>query len=162
VTGIFGWSYPPGCSGPPDECYDDRSERDARITELLDECDPYGNGTFSIGSSDDAVYLDLAYDEDEDIYVIKSTLNCETASFIQNFRAPVICTRAEVLREACDLVGAALDWCGENDVRYGGSPDPAYFARYVKWIAGKRKGRRPGPKRRGWYLHYLMKVLQSD
>lgn len=23
TRGIFGWSYPPGCSGPPDDDYDD-------------------------------------------------------------------------------------------------------------------------------------------
>jgi hypothetical protein len=37
---IFGWSYPPGCSGPPDDFYD--NEHCLRCGELLDE-DPEEN-----------------------------------------------------------------------------------------------------------------------
>lgn len=35
---IFGWSYPPGCSGPPDD-YDDVSPQSEEVYVILEEAD---------------------------------------------------------------------------------------------------------------------------
>jgi hypothetical protein len=45
--GIFGWSYPPGCSGPPDDDYDDHCQvcgqwADDCICPECPECSEFG------------------------------------------------------------------------------------------------------------------------
>ena len=142
----FGWSYPPGCSGPPDEAFDDSGPDSADVdATLLELCDPYGTLEFAIGSGDDFVCFDYAIDVSARRVCLASCVNSETGSFIQNFEAPIFCTFDDAPAEARGLVNAALDWCNADaplirlDMK-GWNQDPAYFIRAVtRAVTGDKK-----------------------
>jgi hypothetical protein len=157
-AGIFGWSYPPGCSGPPDEDYDDRSTDESADAELIEQCDPYGSLEFAIGTGDDFVCFDYAVDTERQRIALAATVNSETGSFIQNFREPWVGPLSEAPREAARMVSEALDWCGDNDIRpdmKGWNQDPAYFYRRVRRVALKPSGRPPARRHRKWFNDFM-------
>lgn len=154
MNGIFGWSYPPGCSGPPDESDADEPEGADVDAELLEQCDPYGSLEFVIGSADDFVCFDYAIDSRANRVCLASTVNSETGSFIQNFAEPIYCSMQDAPRHARDLVSQALEWaCDDPPIRLdmkGWNQDPAYFIRAVDNAVSK-KPRRVARRVRNWY-----------
>lgn len=160
ATDIFGWSYPPGCNGPPDEDRDEdeRPDTEAADAELMAQCDPYGELTFAIGSGDDFVCFDYAVSDDGERIAIAATVNSETGHFIDGFAPTQVYPRALAAAAAADLVSQALDWCADNDLRpdmKGWNQDPAYFYRCVKRAAERFKGRSPARRQRQWYKRFV-------
>lgn len=95
--------------------------------------DPYGELEFAVGSKDDFVCFDYAFEEDK--CILHAVLNSETGHFIQDFRYEVAAADDSPYKTAIVMVEEALDWCAANNVKHdkrGWNQDPYYFARAVK------------------------------
>lgn len=117
--------------------------------------DPYGDLEYVIGSGDDFVCFDFDVDRKSGTVRFASTLNCETGHFIQAFENNCTVKMAEAVEQAKMLVSAALDWCGENEVRktfIGWNQDPTYFVRVVRAAVEGKPIHEVKRRVRHWYM----------
>jgi hypothetical protein len=144
------------------------------------ETDPYGNLEFAIGSGDDFVCFDYSLQEagGRTVFVLHGTLNSETGSFIQDFdyvtvdiNDPRFHGLGEFEAAVCvatrDMIGQALDWVVENEVRLdkkGWNQDPYYLLRSVCAALDDTQSEpniRRNTSKRGWSLRYGGKKINA-
>ena len=67
--GMFGWSYPPGCSGPPDEDGPPISELEESVLSLLEDAGVSAETCDAVMKLIDAWQKQNAADDSEDAYL---------------------------------------------------------------------------------------------
>lgn len=97
--------------------------------------DPYGALEYVVGSGDDFWCFDYHVDPARKRVRLHAVINSETGSFIQDAEPPLWWSYDDAVDAAVELVGAALEWCGDNELRHsvrGWNQDPMFFARKVE------------------------------
>lgn len=114
--------------------------------DIIRKLAPYKHLEYAAGSGEDFVCFDFIIDKNK--AAIASTLNSETGGFIQNFEEPWVGPKEELVAVAKELIGNALGWAVENEVRLdmkGWNQDPAYLIRAIEFELGIQK---TAPRRR--------------
>lgn len=143
--------------------YDGSVEKDWNKpgTELVNLTSPYGRLYFACGSGDDFWCFDyetINAGPRGKFIILDCSINSETGSFIQGGGYYVLpCNtedeRCTALGKAEEMVGDAITWCCENDVRHtksGWNQQPEYFARSVAQALFKLAFERYNAKRQTW------------